>query len=210
MAEVKKEDMALNNSEKFRSKEEGGTDLARHAPVEKPAAKAHAVRQAKSSVLAESAAEVGNYLLYDVLIPALKETVANLVTNGINMALFGDAQHKNTTRVGQQTRVNYDRYYNGPSERQGAQRMSGTSRAAQRFDDIVFEARSEAEDVLDAMIQQIADYGYVSVADFLDMSDITPEYTDYDWGWSQLGDATVRPVRRGWIIRLPRVQRLPR
>ena len=57
--------------------------------------------------------------------------------------------------------------------------------------------------MLTRMDEMIDTYGAVSVADFYEMVGITGEYTDNNYGWTDLRSAYVSRTRDGFIIRFP-------
>lgn len=73
-------------------------------------------------------------------------------------------------------------------------------------DDILFATIAEAETVRSAMLERLDRYGSFSVAEFKDMVGIGPiEAVEYDWGWRNLRDATIKAVREGYLLLLPRI-----
>ena len=59
------------------------------------------------------------------------------------------------------------------------------------------------------MEEIIATYGLVSVADFYELVGVPSNYTDNNYGWSNLRNAYVDRLRDGgYIIKLPRAFQL--
>jgi len=152
---------------------------------------------------------IKRYIFLDVLIPAIKKAVSDIVTNGIKMLLYGEAGTRNGGNT-PASKISYrsyfdkptDREYGVPSQPQGARRGCG-------YEDILFDSRGEAEEVLMRMDELIAHYGNVSVADLYDMAGISGrDYTDYKYGWTNLSTAEPVRLRDGYIIRLPRASPL--
>lgn len=142
-----------------------------------------------------------SYLLEDVFIPAAKETIANLVSGGVDMVLFGGTSSDHgRSRSGSKSRVSYESYY----ERKNDRYSSRTRRSTQYLDDIVFESRNEAEDVLTALLEDIDEYGVTTVGNFYDLVGERTNPSDFKWGWETLRNARVDRVREGYIIGLPR------
>lgn len=166
-------------------------------------------RKLTENFVEEDKATVKDHLLYDVLIPAAKNTLSDMIKGGIDMILFGETSRNtsNTVRNKNRSYVSYGAYYDDPRGRQRNQ-ISPRSRATHSFDDIVLGTRSEAEEVLSHMVDFIIDYGQVTVADMYDLVGVTSDYTDNKWGWVDLSRAVVSPVRGGFIIQLPRTQQL--
>jgi len=136
----------------------------------------------------------------DVLVPALKKAISDIVTNGIDMVLYGETGH--TSKSSMASKVSYRSYFDKPTDR----RDYGRSMARPGYDygDVVLESRGEAEDVLSRMDELISSYGVVSVADLYDLCGITGNYTDNKYGWTDIRSA--QPVRTpdGYMLKLPK------
>lgn len=150
------------------------------------------------ALISEDASNVKSYVLMDVLLPALKKAVYDVVTNGIDMILYGESGHSEKRRRTSDY-VSY-RDYSKKDER----RYSAPKRTGFDFDEIIFDSRGEAEAVLDKMGDMIDQYDSVSVADLYDMVELTAPYTSYRYGWISLGDAKTVRVRDGYVLKLPR------
>lgn len=146
---------------------------------------------------------VGSYILHDVLVPALKSAISDMVTGGIEMMLFGGSKGTNTVRRGGQSYVNYSGISTG-SSRGNARTMSNTSRARQDFSNLGFESRGEAENVLSHLVDLTLDYGSASVADLYDLAGVAGNFTDQKYGWYDLSSASVARDRHLYTLRLPR------
>lgn len=151
---------------------------------------------------------VGDYLMWDVTVPAMKELVNSLVTQGISVLLYGNAKPSNIDRRGGVSRVSYGRYYEDRPRIETRDRgYSYNSRAAFDFSDVTFKTRNEAEMVLSEMVEIVDVYGFVKVSEFLQLSNV-PEsqihFTDHDMGWDRLGNVEVVPVRDRWGLTLRR------
>jgi len=148
----------------------------------------------------EDVQKVKSYILMDVLAPALKKAISDIVTNGIDMILYGETGR--TKKSGTASKVSYRSYY----DRQDERRDYGSirTRTGYDYDDIVLDNRGEAEEVLSRMDELISTYGLVSVADFYDLVGVTGNYTDNKYGWTNIRSASVVRVRDGYMIKLPR------
>lgn len=178
------------------------------------------VKQQKRSLskrLAETFLEddtksVGSYILYDVLIPAAKDLISDMITGAVDMALFGERRRgARTIRDRGHSYTNYNASYRGrqtgPALREERD-ISRGARARHDFGEIVLESRGEAEDVLSHLVDMTIDYGQATVADLYDLLGITSNFTDNKYGWTDLRNASVSRVRGGYLINLPRTQPL--
>lgn len=149
----------------------------------------------------DEVSNVKSYVLYDVLIPAMKATFSDMVSQGIEMLLFGETRRgSRTTRDRGRSVIGYDKAYR-PDTRPS---YSVGSRQAHQFDDIILTSRGEAEVVLSHLVDLIDDYGLASITDFYSLVGITGTYMDNKWGWKNLSTSEVSRVRDGWIINLPK------
>ena len=159
--------------------------------------------------LSDGAQEVKSHLIWDIFVPAMKETVFDIFKSGLEMVLFGTGDRsKNLTRQrrGSSTYVSYGSYYDDKQERS---RRSGRTGKYNRntnhdFRDAIFENKREAEEVLDALVDLTLHYDFATVSDFKQFAGLRAEYTDDSFGWQDLRDAKVIRVRGGYIVDLPK------
>ena len=154
---------------------------------------------------------VGAYVVYDILIPAAKALINDVVSGGVEMLLFGDRKGHRTRREGGRSFTNYGSLYRSADrdrDRLDRRHISRTSRARHHFDEIVLETRGEAEEVLSHLVDLTVDYGQATVADLYDLVDIESNHTDSKYGWVDLGGADVSRTRGGYVINLPRTQQV--
>ena len=159
------------------------------------------IRKLADVFVSEDINNVKSYILMDVLIPAFKKAVSDVVTNGIDMILYGSAGKSRSS-----TNAHYVSY-NDYSRRDDRGRPAGNSVRAQTaysYDDIAFNTRGEAEDVLTQMEATIDKYGFVTIADMYDLANLTSNYTDNKYGWMNVRNAEVIRARDGYVIKLPR------
>ena len=148
--------------------------------------------------IAEDISTVKNYIWMDVLVPTIKKAVSDIITNGIDMILYGGhGRPKNSTGA---SKVSYSSYYKNEERRSEPERYRTYD-----YDTIEFERRTEAEEVLYRMRDLRNQYGIVRVADFYDLVGVTTgSYTDNKYGWTSLNNAEVVRSRGMYVIKLPR------
>lgn len=151
--------------------------------------------------IAEDITSVKDYIVNDVLIPAAKKAISDIITNGIDMILYGEAKGRDRRRDGG-SRVSYTKYYERDRDRDYDR--GRTRRSVYDYDDIILDTRGEAEDVLNRMDDLIDAYGMVSVADLYDLVGVSGNYTDNKYGWTNLRNAEVRRTRDGYLLKLPK------
>ena len=193
------------NSHKVR--EEQKQEVVERKKIE-PIAKAKTkkkseVKKFADVFIAEDITSVKNYIVNDVLIPAAKKAISDIITNGIDMILYGEARGKDRRRDSG-SRVSYTKYYERDRDRDRDYDRRRERRSVYDYDDIILDTRREAEDVLNRMDDLIDAYGMVSVADLYDLVGVTGNYTDNKYGWTNLRNAEVRRTRDGYLIKLPK------
>lgn len=154
----------------------------------------------KDALLVEDAATIKTYLLTDVLLPALKNTIEDVVTNGIRMLLRGDTTARKSNGP---SKISYNRMYDRRDDERRPS-MNYRSRSAYDYDDIILETRGEAEAVIDRLSEAIDTYGQASIGDLNDLVGRTGNYTDNDYGWYNLRNAEAIRTRDGYVLKLPR------
>lgn len=186
------------------------TDIDEERHVKKAVIQSQPVTRKKSlgkkfteTFLGDEVQNVRQYVIFDVLLPAAKATLSDMVSQGLEMLLFGEGSRRgsNTRRDGGRSYVSYSNYYKSDRQPNKVNR-----RAAHNFDDIILETRGEAEEVLDNLVDLTVDYGYATVADLYDLVGISHNYTDRKWGWDNLNGATAKRVRDGYLLVLPKAK----
>ena len=194
-----------SNSHKAR---DGETEKIPEKRIE-PVVSGQAIAQKKSGfqkfadgLIETSMQDLGSFILGDVLIPAFKKAIMDVVTNGFDMLLYGKSSGpRSNTPV---SRITYggSSYYNYAKV---AEPTRVSSANAFDYDNIIFDNRGDAEVVLAAMDDAIDRYGVVSVGDLYDLADVsTTNYTVHKYGWTNIRSAEVVRCRDGYMLKMPR------
>lgn len=160
------------------------------------------ISQAMDNFISEDAKNVKSYVFGEVLIPAIKKAISDIVTDGIDIILYGEARGRNKRSTAD--RVSYRSYYDDRSGRNRMNERQAIMAGSYSYDDIILSTRGEAEDVLSRMDELIETYGLVRVADLYDLVGITGNYTDNKYGWMNIRNAEIVRVRDGYMIKMPR------
>ena len=155
-------------------------------------------RKLTDMFISEEVNNIKSYVIMDVLVPAVKKAISDIVTNGIDMMLYGETGRTKKTSSGS---ISYRDYYD--SNRNRDNRYTA-SRTRYSYDDIVLDSRTEAEEVLVRMQEIIDTYQVVSVADLYDLVGIRGSFTDNKYGWTNIRNASVEHVRDGYMLKLPK------
>ena len=166
--------------------------------------KKNEVRKFADVFVAEDARNVKDYLLMEVAIPAIKNTIIDLITNGVTM-LFNGETRSSSGRKRSGDYVSYRDYSSRDRDRDRRDRYdSGRSRFD--FDDLVFGSRRDAEATLEQLDDIIERYGMASVLDLYESAELggSAPWTANKYGWTSLRSADVVKVRDGYVIKLPK------
>jgi len=159
-----------------------------------------------SSMISHEITSIKEYAIYEVVIPVVKDTITQLIEGSINMLFYGDPKthRRNGSRSNTNaSRVSYRDFYDNKSDRR-----RDDSRATTRYsyDDISFERKEDAVEVLERMDEIVEQYGVVRVADLFEMAGQTGNgHTDQNYGWTSTKTASVERDRYGeYFIKIGR------
>lgn len=166
----------------------------------------------QDTFVSENSHSVLDYVIFDVLIPAAKSTLYDMVDNGLHMMLYGTSGNPGVRKNGKNssgTKISYNRYY-GDSDNGGVRRAN-MSQSGFQFENVSFENRADAIEVLECLKEQldpVNGFGMVSVANFYEAAGIRDNYSyiNNDWGWYDLNNAYVDRLGNSneFIIRFPK------
>ena len=191
------------NSNRFKEEQK---EKEREKRVDKPVVTGKVVTKKKSKVrqftdefISEDAKNVKSYVVGEVLIPAIKKAISDIVTDGIDMILYGESRggRKRSTA----SKVSYSNYYDRDYRSSPSRSAVGTIYS---IDNIFLDTRGEAEEVLARMDEIMDTYGLVRVTDLYDLVGISGNYTDNKYGWTNITNAEIVRTRDGYHIKMPR------
>lgn len=164
--------------------------------------KTNEARKLADIFISEDIANVKSYIFMDVLVPAIKKAIYDIVTNGIDMFLYGGTGKNKSSSSS--AKVSYRNYYDQKNTSSYRGSENTQSRNGFDYDDIIFSNRGDAEAAKQQLKDAIERYGIVTVADLYDMSGLTAPYTSQKYGWMSVSNAEVIRVRDGYMLKLPR------
>lgn len=181
----------------------GNSDRAKEKKEIVPVAKARVKRESTArkvvgEIIREDARSVGETVLWDVIIPTVKNLISDTVTRGIESMLYGDSRPRSRNNYSDYS--GYSRLKDGrdrPVERR--ERRSARQAEPER-NEIIFDTRSDANDVIDRMSDIIDQYGQASLADLNALIGASSNFIDDNWGWTDMGSFDVRQVRDGFML----------
>lgn len=182
------------------------------APIEGISVKAR--KKPLGSKIAETftgddAGTVGDYIVFDVMLPAFKNLLFDVVSEGSRRMLFGaTGGGRSVASASRGGQIAYNRIAakgSGVIASDAPRTLSRTARSTHDFRELVFDTRGEAEVVLERLREAILEYDNVTIADMYELAGITAEFTDHSWGWvgSDLNQARVKPVSAGYLLDMP-------
>lgn len=159
-----------------------------------------AARKFTDVFISEDVSNVKSYIFRDVIVPAAKKLITDIVQDGIEMILYGGSRRSDRRSSGfRADSISYNNYY-----KRDDRRRSEPSRYTPSYDNIQFDYRDDAEAVLDRMTECIEAYSQVTVGDLYDIVGITGTHTDERYGWVKLGSARVVRDRDKFVLDLPK------
>lgn len=163
-----------------------------------------AVESAVDAFVNEDIPNIKQYLISDVIIPTIKNTIWDAFTNTLDMVLYGGTGRARKNVPGS-SRVPYVSYNKMSDNRAGSSRGSDDRmRSRYDFSYIVFSNKQDADEVLRQMDAIMDEYKLVKVADLYDLVGEPCNHVDFNYGWQNIRNAQVMRGRDGYYIQLPK------
>lgn len=172
-------------------------------------------RRVLDTLFSGDSSSVFGYLLKEVLVPALQATATDMVTQGIEKAVYGEVRspYRGTQRGSSsvsRTHISYDRASSPgrPAHPAASLRRSAATQSSTDIGEVILDSKIDAQLVAEKMLEAIEDYGSVTVAQLNELLAQTSNITDYKWGWTDLTTLQIKRIREGWLLDLPDVEDL--
>lgn len=163
-----------------------------------------AVKKFGRKLISEDAKSVGSHVLDNVIVPSIQKLLVDSVKNAVDWLIYG--KRGTTTNSGIRG-ISYSSYFD--KNRQTQQSPAPISRPSiYSVNEVIFDDRGEAEEVLLRMREAIDKYSMVSVGDFYEMICQKSEFTSQKYGWRDLKDAVVVRRGAGYAINFPKIEPL--
>jgi hypothetical protein len=167
-------------------------------------------RQFKETFIGGTAKMAVEYMVTDVVVPAIRDTLFDALQGGLDRLIYGEGRRRGAPPTGATGYSNvghvaYNRMNTSSARPASTTRsLSRKSRAKHDFGELVIASRVEADEVLDRMYETLSRHEVVYVADLYEMTGIDSSHTDYKWGWTSLRGARVGRLRTGgYLLDLP-------
>lgn len=154
------------------------------------------------------------FVLAEVLLPAVRNVIVESVSKGADRLIYGESMHRQVRRPPNYTsRIQYNNpvLRGDPINRALLPNQSArTAWVSNRkdFDDIILTQESEANAVVERLIDIVDQYEVVSIADLSEILGQPSSPIDNKWGWTNLATIEVRQVREGWRISFPPLEEI--
>jgi hypothetical protein len=150
----------------------------------------------------------------DVLLPALRNLVVDMITKGAERLVYGESQYRRRPPGGG---TNYGaRYqYSGSSrqypsdvrDRAFSPLAPSDPRIGRQnrhdINDVILGTKEEAEIVVERLTDILDQYDVVSLADLYELLGLSTSPIDNKWGWTFLPNVQIRQTRQGYLLELP-------
>lgn len=172
----------------------------------KPVIDANAMAKPESE-FRKKARQVKRTFIREILIPGIKDGIMDF----LGVAFYNDAR-KNRNRYGGGSYYNYGGSYRSSSNRdyRSYDRRDDYYPKNKKMDyrNIVLNERRDAEEICANLRGRIEQTGQASLGDLYDLIDVSSDFTDDNWGWTDPRDIGVRKVSNGWLIDIAEVRPL--
>ena len=161
-----------------------------------------------SSFLKDDANDIGEFIWNEIIKPTMKKLVYDVITDSIGMLLGQDTKSYSKNKYNKyRSYTYYDDYdWPAPSSRYDRFSYGGYEERSKKAKTIAFKTEEDANEVLHLMNERIRKYGRCSIMTLNDLAGVESEYTDEDWGWSNLSTAKIVHTSNGYELRLPKAR----
>ena len=208
MAEIRLDNYPSNSDksrEQLKMQEQKKKELIPLEGVNVTKKKTSAGKKFMETIITDSIEDVKTYVIFDVMIPRVKDTILDMVNQGLNMLFKGDPRSttKKSSNGGYNPRVSYQSYYDEPkygrNTRQGGYHTYDIG-------ELIVDDRGQAERILDRMFDILENYPAVTVGDLYEIVGLTTTPSDFNYGWTDLSNSGVKRVGAGYKLDLPRAK----
>lgn len=170
------------------------------APKGKVTLKKSKMNSLGKSVIQGSITDAIKLAFTELIIPAGRDLLFNVVTSVSQTLIYGESEPPSTSngvnRIPYSSISNYNRV---------GRPTSRVQKIRQRPEDgFIFERKSDADTIIEELREACDSFGVVTVQALYEICDKTAPYTANKYGWMNLDDARVERTRDGYVLKLPR------
>ncbi len=160
------------------------------------------------------AKQAAKFVSADVLLPALRNLVVDMITKGAERLVYGESQFRRRPSQG----TNYGARYQYPSSPRSypadvrdrafspssnVRPSSGVIQNRHDINDVILGTKEEAELVIERLSDILDQYDVVSLGDLYELLGLPTSPIDNKWGWTHLPNIEIRQIRQGYLLELP-------
>jgi hypothetical protein len=168
------------------------------------AKKASPIRRFTEMFLGKKPKDVMIDFVNNVAIPGAIGFVGQMAHSLIDSVTYGDSRRPTTH--GSDTYISY-----GGVERLARQAVNGVRAGGRHpriggnrsFSDVEIVSKEDAIEILGTLHDLISDHCAASIANYYALAGMPAEYTDHNFGWTNLSGVDITRTRGGWVINLP-------
>ena len=164
-------------------------------------AKKSAFQLFKESFIAEEIGDLKEYVVKDVIVPMIKDSICDGISNSLSMMLYGEKRNYRRSSYYDRSSSGV-RYYNYSSQRYSSKGRERDERHDDRryatpasFDMAVARNMDDAKDILDEMADIYDDEGCLSIAQYHQCCELPTTPEEHNWGWYSLVDVKLKEDR---------------
>lgn len=161
-------------------------------------------QKAASFIFEEDIKDVKQFVINEIVKPSVKKLIADIFHNGVDMSMFGTPYGQRPGQNSKASKVSYVSY-SSFAKPQGQQQYAYQRQTGRSYDDVSVPTLSEAKTIADRMVELLETYQMASVADYYELCGVNSEFTDCNYGWTDLHDMEIVRDRDGsYIIKMPK------
>ena len=158
----------------------------------------------KESFIADEIGDLKEYIVKDLVVPMIKDSICDGISNTLSMMLYGEKRNYRRRDSYYDRSPSGVRYYNYSSQSYSSRRRE-REREREReerryatpasFDMAVARNMEDAKDILEELEDIFEDYGSVSIAQYHEACELPMTAEEHNWGWYSLVDVRLKEDR---------------
>jgi hypothetical protein len=172
-------------------------------------------RKFKEIFFGGDAKQAVKFVSADVLLPALRNLLVDMVTKGAERMVYGESSYRRRppsinygARYQLNSPFNRDPRYDSPMRPTTLGPPPRTRQNRHDMNDVILGTKEEAELVVERLIDILDKYDVAALADLYDLLGLETSHIDNKWGWTYLGNVQVRQIRQGYLLELPPLEEI--
>jgi hypothetical protein len=147
----------------------------------------------------------GGYIMAELVMPTIRGLIVDSISKGTERVVMGETRRElRRSNPGYSPRVSYNSPINrDPRQLEGYSRRGTIGGERPNVGEVILAQRDEAQLVMEAMVDIVDKFRFVTVGDLYDLLGFNSTFVDNSWGWSNLSAASIKQVREGYLLELP-------